>query len=67
MKPEEFAAIRARLHLTQRGLAIALAYRGHNSAIEISKFETNMRDIPERVARMMWMFDRFGVPKDFLP
>lgn len=67
MKPEEFAAIRARLHLTQRELAIALAYRGHNSAIEISKFETSLRYIPKRVARLMLMFDRFGVPKDFLP
>lgn len=64
MTGEEFKAIRARLGLKQSELAAVLDY---GSAVRVSEFEreTNPREIPPHVARLMRAYDAGYRPKDW--
>ena len=69
MTGPELAAIRKRLGLTAEALAAALGYNGNPASIAmiIYRFEAPKgRHVPPAVSRLATMFDRFGVPADFL-
>lgn len=62
MDKDTFAKLRARLGLTRHelGLAISLNPR-HIECYEIGKYP-----IPDRIAKLLIMFARHGVPRDFM-
>ena len=64
MTPAKFRAIREKLKLTQCQMAQALGYNDANA--NISRFETGERKAKLWIIRLMLMFERHGVPSDFL-
>lgn len=65
---EELRTIRKRLGLSLEGLGRALGYLGARQTVKntVHRYETGERKpIPPWIARLIIMFDRFGVPKDF--
>jgi transcriptional regulator with XRE-family HTH domain len=64
MDGQEFKAIRKRLKLSAAALGHALGYEGSdaNIARTIYRLESG-RPIPRPVARLLEMFDAFGVPR----
>jgi transcriptional regulator with XRE-family HTH domain len=68
MTGEEFATIRKRLGLSLYDWGRALGYEGNRNTIQVavSRYERGDRDIPPWINRLARMFDRFGVPAEFL-
>ena len=68
MTGERMKEIRARLCLTRPALGKALGYSGKTTSLEIQimRFEHEHRDIPIQVARLMVLYDAYGVPERFL-
>ena len=67
MKPEELKQIRAKLELSglQFGRALGMGGTDNTVNVQIYDMESGKRPIPERTARLVRMFQRFGVPEDF--
>ena len=65
MTGDELRAIRERLNCTGETFARALDYAGLPQSLQtiVYKFETGRRNIPEGVARLAAMFDRYGIPE----
>jgi len=62
MDKDTFAKLRRRLGLTQSELAIALSFEDRR----IERYEKGFVPIPDRVAKLLIMFARHGVPRDFM-
>jgi len=62
MDKETFAKLRRRLGLTRDELAAGLSLGPRH----IERYELGAYPIPDRVAKLLIMFVRHGVPKDFL-
>lgn len=63
MEAEEFRTIRqAKCNLSQYQLAEVLGYASNPS---INRFDTGSRRIPVVLARLMRMFGKHGIPKEF--
>lgn len=60
--------IRLKLGLTAVELAHALGYSGKPKSLDshIRRYECDGRVIPPWIARLVWMFDAYGVPDSFL-
>lgn len=63
----DMVAARKTLELSAPQLGRALGFKGGDKslAVQISRYESNARPVPGRVARLVVMFLRFGVPDDF--
>lgn len=63
----EFAAIRKRLGLSVIEMGRALGYQGTDNTVSVTirRYEKGA-PIPPWIARLAIMFDRYGVPEDFL-
>ncbi|HTO28652.1 MAG TPA: hypothetical protein VL017_08680 [Devosia sp.] len=72
MPPEmtggEMKAIRHRLGLSTVEMARAIGYVGAENTVSVTvrRYESDGRDIPPWIARLMRMFDLHGVPPEFL-
>lgn len=68
MTPQEMKAIRKRLRLSVFELGQACGHTGKQETVNttIRRYENGSRDIPPVMARLLTMFDRYGVPDDFL-
>ena len=67
MTPLNFRAIRERLGLSQGDFALALGYRSldrKNLRQQVNDMEGGRKPITPQVARLVSMFDAFGVPDD---
>ena len=64
----QFKAIRQRLKLEQLEWGRALGYTGEIGTItrQMRRFENEGHQIPIKTRRLAIMFDRHGVPADFL-
>jgi hypothetical protein len=64
----ELRAIRKRLGLTlwQMGQAIGYGGKRRNIANQIRQFEAGVRPVPVPVGRLVYMFDKHGVPPHFV-
>jgi transcriptional regulator with XRE-family HTH domain len=69
MTGRQFASVRRRLGLSLYDFGRALGYEGNRNTIQvaISRYERGERDVPPWIARLAQMFDRHGVPAEFLP
>ena len=68
MTPSHFKSIRKKtLRLSRLHLARALGYDGTRNTVraQISKFENGSREVSPWIARLMLMFELYGVPLDF--
>jgi len=69
MQPQMLREIRYYLGMSQSELATALGYRGDRNAraVQICRWETGKRPIPERIARLADALMRIkgGVPTDY--
>jgi transcriptional regulator with XRE-family HTH domain len=67
MTGEEMKTIRKRLGLSTVELARAMGYVGADNTVSVTvrRYESGGREIPPWLARLLIMFDRFGVPDDF--
>ena len=61
MTPEEFSAIRKRLHLSKKDLGIALGYQGTQVPDMIRRIENGGRNITRPISALMRYMDKFGV------
>lgn len=68
MTGRQFAAIRQRLGLSLYDFGRALGYDGNRNTIQVAvkRYEAGGRDIPPWIGRLATMFDRHGVPADFV-
>ncbi len=68
MTGSELARIRKRLGLSLTGMGRALGYEGNKNTLQvaISRYENGDREIPPWIARLAQMYDRHGVPDDYL-
>lgn len=68
MKGDEVRKVRKKERLSASELGRAIGYQGSREtrARLIRLFESDTREIPPWIARLITMFRRFGVPKDFL-
>lgn len=67
MTPERFRHLRkVKLKLSAAEMGIALGYSGPRANIgaSVRTLEGGSREIPDRVARLMVMFELFGIPED---
>ncbi|KQX40384.1 hypothetical protein ASD04_07070 [Devosia sp. Root436] len=66
MKGSEMKAIRRRLGLSTTELGRAFGYVGQDdtASMTIRRYESGGRDIPPWLARLLRMYDRFGIPAD---
>jgi len=57
--------LREGLGLSRAELAIALGFQGTRASNvrAMARFENNERPIPKSVARLLYMYAKFGVPK----
>lgn len=69
MTPDEFKAIRHRLKLSTVQFGRAFGYTGsdNSASVSIRTYESGGRPIPEYMARLATMFNRYGVPPEFFP
>lgn len=65
---DELRRIRHELGLSGSKFGRALGYGGADTSIQpqISKLENDKRPVPISVARLAFMYWRFGVPEEFL-
>lgn len=69
MTGPELKAIRKRLGLSVIEMGRAIGYEGSDNTVNVTmrRYEApNGRTIPPWIARLAIMFDRFGVPEDFV-
>lgn len=69
MTAETFRATRERLGMSQGDFAVALGYRSadrKNLRQQVNDMEGGRKPITAQIERLVTMFDRFGVPQDFL-
>lgn len=68
MTGPDLREIRQRLGLTAEAFGRALGYRGSRNAVQVqvAGMESGARVIPVERARLAAMYDRFGVPTDFM-
>lgn len=68
MTGSELQAIRRRLKLSFVRFGLALGYSGADKNIQttIRRYESDDKPIPPWIARLALMFDRYGIPQDFL-
>lgn len=68
MTGDELANIRKRLKLSLVRFGLALGYSGAEENINrtIRRYESNEKEIPPWIARLAIMFDRYGIPNDFI-
>ena len=68
MTGDELHDIRRRLKLSIVMFGRALGYGGDDKNINrtVRRYESNEKEIPPWIARLAIMFDRYGVPTDFL-
>lgn len=68
MTGKQFHDIRKRLGLSLYDFGRALGYEGNRNTIQvaISRYEKGDRNIPPWIGRLAKMFDRHGVPDDFI-
>jgi DNA-binding transcriptional regulator YiaG len=65
LSPFELKLLRERLGLDQRQFAIALGWSPKDDQT-IRRYENGGPPIPRLIVHLALMFDRFGVPEDFL-
>ncbi|WP_157959915.1 helix-turn-helix domain-containing protein [Devosia submarina] len=67
MTGAEMQAIRKRLGLSTVQLGRAIGYVGADNTVSVTvrRYESDGRDIPPWIARLLIMFDRHGVPEEF--
>lgn len=60
--------IRRKLHLTVVAFGRALGYAGNENTIStvVRRYEADMRPIPSYISRLAIMFDRHGIPPEFM-
>lgn len=68
MTGSELQAIRRRLKLSFVRFGLALGYSGADKNIQttVRRYEADDKPIPPWIARLALMFERYGVPQDFL-
>lgn len=68
MTGRQFASIRKRLGLSMYSWGRALGYQGTRNTVQVSimRYERGERPIPPWIARLAEMYDRHGVPEEFL-
>lgn len=68
MTGDELADIRKRLRLSTLRFGLALGYSGGDVNINrtIRRYEIGDKPVPPWIARLALMYDRFGIPQDFL-
>lgn len=68
MTGPELKAIREKLGLSVIQMGRALGYSGNDNTIsvQVRRYELGMREIPEWIARLAFMYGKHGVPKRFL-
>lgn len=68
MEADEFKDTRKRLGLTLWDLGRAIGYTGNRNTVQvmIRAYEAGRRPVPPWIERLVIMFGRYGVPKDFL-
>jgi DNA-binding transcriptional regulator YiaG len=68
MSGDELAAIRKRLGMSPTKFGRALGYTGNPNSLRLSvkRYEDGSKPIPGWIARLAIMFERHGVPDDFL-
>lgn len=66
MTPERLRLIRKRLKLSSSEMGMALGYQGERATVgaSVRKLEGGAHNVPERVARLVIMFELFGIPAD---
>lgn len=66
MNGATFKRIRKELGLTVIQWGLALGYLGNDNtvSVQVRRYELGTRDIPPWIARLAFMFGRFGVPND---
>lgn len=69
MSGQDLQRIRKGLRLSIVEFARTLGYEGLDNTIGVTirRFEAGKRELPPWVPRLTTMFQRFGVPEDFLP
>lgn len=69
MTGDQFKSIRKGLGLSLRKFGQALGYSGNANtlSVHIRRYESGNREhIPEWIARLAIMYQRFGIPKEWL-
>ncbi|MFA5900075.1 MAG: helix-turn-helix transcriptional regulator [Hyphomicrobium sp.] len=68
MTGDELNDIRTRLGLSTSQLGYALGFSGSKSNVSttIRRFEHGEKPVPPWIARLALMFERYGIPNDFL-
>ena len=67
MTADNLKAARFKCGLTQADFALALGYRSErrkNLADQVDGMESGRRPISPQVARLAFMFERFGIPEE---
>ncbi|WP_332701561.1 helix-turn-helix domain-containing protein [Devosia sp.] len=64
---DDMQRIRHQLGLSTLELGRAFGYEGGDDTVRVTirRYESGQRPIPPWLGRLMTMFERFGVPKDF--
>lgn len=66
MTGTEFANCRKSCDLTQSQWGRALGYNGINADVTVRRYENGTRPIPNWIARLAFMYQRNGIPTEFL-
>lgn len=69
MKASEMKRIRHHLGLSTLEMGRAIGYVGAENTVSVTirRYESGQREIPPWIGRLLIMFERHGVPPDFLP
>lgn len=69
MTGDDLRAVRLSLGLSLVQMGRALGYQGTRETLnaQIHKYEAGQRPIPPWIARLVIMYDRFGLPDDLRP
>lgn len=66
MTPAEMKRIRHERGLSTAQWGRALGYRGANVQVQVRQLENGVKPIPRFVERLARMFERHGVPEEWL-
>ncbi len=69
MTGEDMKRIRHQLGFSTLQLGRAIGYVGGENTVSVTirRYESGQREIPPWIGRLLLMFERYGVPPDFLP